>query len=140
MLVTWLDRKYFRWNCAMATLEWQYIKFIYTEHVVRVVLLFYCDRRKFNLSSGFLFFCSWWLAEEYLFAAQIYDGALLQIFLQKCSLIDVWLGSKYTSGWLEAPYEMAPLNSFILLHWKKMIANFARFTLIYKHHLHNITS
>ena len=139
MLVTWLDRKYFRWNCATATLERQYIKFIYTENVVRVVLLFYCDHRKFNLSSGFLFFRSCWLAEEYLFAARIYDGALLQKFLQKCFLIDVWLGCKYTSGWLESPYEMAPLNSFIL-HWKKLIANFARFTLIYKHHLHNITS
>ena len=41
-------------------LQWQhlnqYIKFIYAENVVRVVLLFYCDRQKFNLTGGFLIF------------------------------------------------------------------------------------
>ena len=31
-----------------------------------------------------------------------------------CSLVDVSLGSKYASGTLDAPYEMVPLNSFIL--------------------------
>ena len=30
------------------------------------------------------------------------------------SYVDVWLGSKYASGSLNEPWEMAPLNSFIL--------------------------
>ena len=29
-----------------------------------------------------------------------------QLFLQKCSLVDTWQGSKYASGSLDAPCEM----------------------------------
>ena len=35
-------------------------------------------------------------------------------FCKKHSLVDVWLSSKYTSGSLEAPCKMLPLNSFVL--------------------------
>ena len=40
----------------------------------------------------------------------------MEIFLQKWKycLIDVWLGSKNASGSLDAPCEMAALNSFVL--------------------------
>ena len=74
------------------------------------------------------------------------------LFLQNDSLIDMWLNSKYTAGSLDAPYKMVPLNSFILQFYittsspflsenekhyieKHLIANFTRFTLIYKHNL-----
>ena len=88
----------------------------------------------------------------------IYDGAFLpQQVTTKCSFVGVWLGSKYASGSLDAPCEMVPLNSFILQHlchnqfafcfrkWKHytekdLIANFTRFTIIFKKHLHNTTS
>ena len=41
------------------------IKFIYIENIVRLVyLLFYRDFQIFDLTGGFLFFCSWWPAEE----------------------------------------------------------------------------
>ena len=74
-----------------------------------------------------------------------------KIVLQKCSLVDVWLGSKNASGSLDAPCKMVPLNSFVLQYlchnqfdfcfqkWqhyieKQLTANFTRFTLICKHH------
>ena len=36
-----------------------------------------------------------------------------QLFLQKCSLAVVWLGSKYAPGFLDAPFEMGPIDSFV---------------------------
>ena len=75
--------------------------------------------------------------------------------LQDCckTYLYIWLGSKNASGLLDAPCKMAPLNSFILQYlfvccfqkWKRytenyLIANFTRFTFIYKHHLHITTS
>ena len=43
----------------------------------------------------------------------ICDGA----FLQKCLLADVWLGSNYVSGSLDAPCKMVPLHTFILYYY-----------------------
>ena len=44
--------------------------------------------------------------------------SMMVLFLRKqltvCSLVDVWLGSKYVSGSLDAPCEMAPPDNFIL--------------------------
>ena len=74
------------------------------------------------------------------------------LFLKNDSLTDMWLNSKYIAGSLDAPYKMVPLNSFILQFYiitsssfisenekhyieKHLIANFTRFTLIYKHNL-----
>ena len=76
-------------------------------------------------------------------------------FWQKSSIADVWLGSKYASDLLDALSKVAPLNSFVLqyLHhtqsvicfqkWKHftekiLIANFTRYTLICRYHLHNV--
>ena len=39
---------------------------------------------------------------------------MMELFSKKLSLADIWLGSKYASGSLEAPCKMLPLNSFIL--------------------------
>ena len=81
----------------------------------------------------------------------------INYLLQKHSHTDVWLSSKYSSGSLDALWKMVPLNSFILQYLrhnqfafcfrkfknyieKHLIANFTRFTRIYKHHLHNNTS
>ena len=82
------------------------------------------------------------------------------LFLLEISLIDVPLDSKYVSGSLDVPCKMAPLNSCILQYlscnqfklvqrsfffqtWKHCIekhlnANFVRFALICKHHLHKV--
>ena len=40
-------------------------------------------------------------------------------------VVDVWLGSKYASGSLDEPCEMAQLNSFILQYYVKTSLSFA---------------
>ena len=67
------------------------------------------------------------------------------------------MASEYASGPLNSPYEIAPLNKVVffnighnqfIFYFRKLkdyiekylIANFTRFTLIYKHHLHNCWS
>ena len=40
-------------------------------------------------------------------------------------VVDVWLGSKYASGSLDEPCEMAQLNSFILRYYVKTSLSFA---------------
>ena len=40
--------------------------------------------------------------------------SMMELFCKKHFPADVWLGSKYASGSLDAPCKMAPLNSFIL--------------------------
>ena len=49
------------------------------------------------------------------FFAKIVNGFKpLTVFLQKCSLIDVWMDYKHASDSLDAPWERALLISFIL--------------------------
>ena len=48
---------------------------------------------------------------------QAFFAKIVELFLQKHSLVDVWLSSKYASGSLDAPCEMAPLNSFIMQYY-----------------------
>ena len=67
LCVVCLDRKYCRWNCATEDLN-LYIKFIYAENVVRLVL-FVVLLWLVILTGDFVFLCSWWPAEEYLLAA-----------------------------------------------------------------------
>ena len=67
LCVIWQDTKYYRWNCATATLN-QYINIYLHRECCKTsfILLLYFDHWKFNLTGVFLFFCSWWPAEEYL--------------------------------------------------------------------------
>ena len=69
MCVIWLDRKYCRWTCAMATL---YIN-IYLHRECGKTSFIHClieTAENLIWPVVFLFFCSWWLTEEqYLFAA-----------------------------------------------------------------------
>ena len=85
------------------------------------------------------------------------SGYKLWQFSQKCSFVDIWRGSKCSSGLLDTPCKMVQLNNFILQYlcpnqftlcfrkWKHyiekhLIANLTRFTHIYKYKLHNSTS
>ena len=54
--------------------------------------------------------------ETYLEASQTSKmyAAINYFYTNAPSYVDVWLGSKYASGSLDEPYEMAPINSFIL--------------------------
>ena len=40
--------------------------------------------------------------------------SVMELFSEKCLLADVWLGSNYVSGPLDAPCKIMPLNIFIL--------------------------
>ena len=52
------------------------------------------------------------LTEAYLEPSQTFT---MELFCKNApSYINVWLGSKYASGSLDKPCEMAPLNSFVL--------------------------
>ena len=53
---------------------------------------------------------------------------LVNYFCKKGSIADVRLGSRYASGLLGAPYEMIPLNSFLLtyLHQNQFVFRFQK--------------
>ena len=63
---------YLTGNTVDGTVQWQhlnqYIKFIYIENIVKISFICCFIVTAKNLTGCFLFFCSWWLAEEYLFA------------------------------------------------------------------------
>ena len=89
----------------------------------------------------------------------ICNGALLLFwsifFLQKCSLVNVWLGSKYPTGSVDTPCKMVPLvlfcniyviisSSFVFENENITLKNIWLLisqwvTLISKHHLHKTT-
>ena len=59
LCVIWLDRKYCRWTCATATLyinTYLHRECPKTSFIRPFYSLFYCDRRKFNLTGAFSVF------------------------------------------------------------------------------------
>ena len=66
--------------------------------------------------------CKVMFTDAYLEPSLTCDGTLLLFwsffFLQKCSLANVWLGSKYPTGSAQAPCKMVPLvlfcNSYVI--------------------------
>ena len=53
------------------------------------------------------------------FSENSYRLTVVNYFCKKRSIVDVRLGSKYASGSLGAPYEMTPLNSFLLQYLRQ---------------------
>ena len=68
----------------------------------------------FNKVAGLQDCCKTYLLHAHLrYYFSLGKTLKFYLFSQKYFLTDVWMGSKYASGSLDVPCEIAPLNSFI---------------------------
>ena len=75
LCVVWLDTKYCRWNCNSNTWTNTLNSVLHREyHKTSFIHCFIVTAKNLIWPVVFLFFCSWWPAEEYLFEALSNSG------------------------------------------------------------------